>query len=95
MVGDVTPLYPQYFLIGFRRFTKRTFVRSGETVPPSLPRGATHELVVSLGKKLRFRYSFTCQGTSTRRQRRELFGLRVKLPPVTTCLTTRRWRQFR
>jgi len=30
-----------------------------------------------------------CQGsTSTRRQRSDLFGLRVKLPPVTTCLTT-------
>jgi len=28
-----------------------------------------------------FRYSFICQGTSTRRQLR---GLRVKLPPVTT-----------
>jgi len=27
----------------------------------------------------RFRYSFICQGTSTRRQRRNLFGLRVKL----------------
>jgi len=34
------------------------------------------------------RYSFICQGTSTRRQRRDLFGLRVKLPPVTTSLTT-------
>jgi len=32
----------------------------------------------------RFRYSFICQGTSTRRQRKDLFGLRVKLPPVTT-----------
>jgi len=26
-----------------------------------------------------FRYSFICQGTSTRRQRRDLFGHRVKL----------------
>jgi len=40
--------------------------------------------------QLRFRYSFICQGTSTRRQRRDLFGLRVKLPPVTTSLTTQR-----
>jgi len=33
------------------------------------------------------RYSFICQGTSTRRQRRDdLFGLRVKLPPVTSSL---------
>jgi len=38
----------------------------------------------------RFRYSFICQGTSTRRQRSNLISLRVKLPPVTTCLTTRR-----
>jgi len=29
-----------------------------------------------------FRYSFICQGTSTRRQRSDLFGLRVKQPPV-------------
>jgi len=35
----------------------------------------------------RYRYSFICQGTSTRRQRSELYGLRVKLPPVTTSLT--------
>jgi len=34
------------------------------------------------------RYSFICQGTSTRRQRSDLFGLRVTLPPVTTSLTT-------
>jgi len=40
--------------------------------------------------KDRFRYSFICQGTSTRRQRRGLFSLRVKLPPVTTSLTTQR-----
>jgi len=26
----------------------------------------------------RFRYSFICQGTSARRQRRNLFGLRVR-----------------
>jgi len=30
--------------------------------------------------KNRFRYSFICQGTSTRRQRSDLCGLRVKLP---------------
>jgi len=29
------------------------------------------------------------QGTSTRRQRRDLFGLRIKLPPVTTSLRPR------
>jgi len=37
---------------------------------------------------IRFRYSFICQGTSTKRQRSDLFDLRVKLPPVTTSLTT-------
>jgi len=37
MVGDVTPSYSQYFLIGFRRFTKITYVRSGELFPPSPP----------------------------------------------------------
>jgi len=36
----------------------------------------------------RFRYSFIYQGISTRRQRSDLFGLRVKLPPITTSLTT-------
>jgi len=35
-----------------------------------------------------FRYSFICQGALSRRQWRNLFGLRVKLPPVTTSLTT-------
>jgi len=39
----------------------------------------------------RFRYSFICQGTSTRRQQSDIFGLRVKLPPVaTTSLTTQK-----
>jgi len=40
--------------------------------------------------RFRYRYSFICQGTSTRRQRSDLFGLPVKLPPVTTSLTTQR-----
>jgi len=30
--------------------------------------------------------SFICQGTSTRKQRSGHFGLRVKLPSLTTCL---------
>jgi len=38
----------------------------------------------------RFRYSFICQRTSTRKQREDLFGLRVKLLPVTTNLTTQK-----
>jgi len=40
--------------------------------------------------KISFKHSFICQGISTRIQRRNLFGLRVKLPPVTTSLTTQR-----
>jgi len=32
--------------------------------------------------------TFICQVTSTRRQRSDLCGLRFKLPPVTTSLTT-------
>jgi len=36
----------------------------------------------------RFRYSFICQDTSTRRQRSDLYGLRIQLPPVTTSLTS-------
>jgi len=40
--------------------------------------------------KIGLRYSFICQGNSTRRQRRDLFGFRVKLPPVTSSLTTHR-----
>jgi len=39
-------------------------------------------------RHLKFRSSFICQGTLTRRQRNDLFGLPVKLPPVTTSLTT-------
>jgi len=38
----------------------------------------------------RFRYSFISQGTSNRRQRSDLFGLRVKLPSVTNSLTAQR-----
>jgi len=32
-------------------------------------------------------YLFICQVTSTRRQRSDLFGLRIKLSTVTTSLT--------
>jgi len=35
----------------------------------------TLELVHCQKQIFRFRYSFICQGTSTRRQRRDLFGL--------------------
>jgi len=37
MFGEVNPPYPKYFLIVFRRFKIMTFVRSGGTVPLSLP----------------------------------------------------------
>jgi len=40
--------------------------------------------------KFRYRCLFICQGTSTRRQRSDLFSLRVKLPPITTTRTTQR-----
>jgi len=40
--------------------------------------------------KARFRYSFICHGSSTRRQRRDFFGLQIKLPSVTSSLTTQR-----
>jgi len=33
--------------------------------------------------KISLKYSFICYGTSTRKKRRDLFGFRVKLPPVT------------
>jgi len=42
---------------------------------------------ISLKYSLQF-CSFICQVASARRQRSDLFGLRVKLPPVTTILTT-------
>jgi len=45
--------------------------------------------------KISLRYSFICQGNSIRRQRRDLFGFRVKLPPVTTSLTTQSQRHGR
>jgi len=45
---------------------------------------------VNTNFRFKFKYSFICQDTSTRTERRDLFGLRVKLPPVTTSLTTQR-----
>jgi len=39
---------------------------------------------------MQVRSSFICQGTSTSRQRSDLCGLRVMLPPVITSLTTHR-----
>jgi len=44
-------------------------------------------LISAMYEHTLFRYSFICQGTSTsRRQRRDHFDLRIKLPPVTTSL---------
>jgi len=48
------------------------------------------EVMILPVTRFRFRYSFICQDTSIRRQRNDLFGLRVKLPPVTTSRTTQR-----
>jgi len=38
--------------------------------------------------KIGLRCSFICQGTSTRRQRRDYCGCGLKLSPVTTSLST-------
>jgi len=38
---------------------------------------------------VRFKSSFICQGTSTRRQRSDLCGLRFKLLPVTSRQNTK------
>jgi len=46
------------------------------------------EVMILPMTRFRFRYSFICPNTSTRRQQSDLFGHRVKLPPVTTSLTT-------
>jgi len=47
-----------------------------------LPLADAHAMICLLyyckNINMRFRYSFICQGTSTKRQRRDLFGLRVK-----------------
>jgi len=51
----------------------------------ALKKHAVHNAITLVGL-FRLRYSFIFQSTSTRRQRSDLFGLRVKLPPVTTNL---------
>jgi len=48
------------------------------------------EIAIQTFERFRFTHLFISQGTSTRRQWIDLFGLRVKLPPVTTSLTTQR-----
>jgi len=46
MIGDVTsPLIPQFFLIGYRRFTKMTIVRSGGLFSPVPPVATPLQLV--------------------------------------------------
>jgi len=45
------------------------------------------EVVILPVTRFMFRYSFICHGNSTRRQRRDLFGLRVKLPPSSSLTT--------
>jgi len=64
-----------------------------QTIPGSPYKDVLLDCFIKYNLKFTFRYSFICQGTSTRRQRSDLFGLQVKLPlpPVTTNLTTRRY----
>jgi len=49
-----------------------------------------NNIVLWQRQRFRFRYSFICQDTSTRRQQSDLFGLRVKQLPATTSLSTQR-----
>jgi len=49
--------------------------------------------VTLFNKKFKGTCSFIYQGTSTRSEWSDLFGLLVKLPPVTTSLATRKYRQ--
>jgi len=42
------------------------------------------EVMILPVTRFRFRYSFICQCTLTRRQQCDLFGRQVKLPPVIT-----------
>jgi len=83
-------LLMQKFLLVDQESMKRIAVgslciwRTSHYPPPSAHRYSHTHTATKLA--LRFRYSFICQGTSTRRQRSDLFGLQVKLPPVTTSL---------
>jgi len=49
-----------------------------------------HLIYIAKEESLLGTCSFICQNTLTRRQRSDLFGLRVMLPPVTTNLTAQR-----
>jgi len=48
-------------------------------------------MYVIITDKFRFNDFVICQGTSTRRYRRDLFSIRVKLPPVTTTKPLKDW----
>jgi len=47
-------------------------------------------IIMVISSNLILAHLFIRQGISTRRQRSDIFGLRVKLSPVTTSLTTQR-----
>jgi len=49
-------------------------------------------VLVNYRSLFKCKYSFICQGTSTNRQRRSLFGLRVKLYLLLPVLTTQRYK---
>jgi len=50
--------------------------------------GRGWEKIGAVRTRGRLRHSFICQCISTRRERRDLFGLRIKLLPVIASLTT-------
>jgi len=60
------PIYPQNFLVGFRRFTKITLWGVGGTVPPSPPRGAAPATVAFSEKMEQNKQSLsTCHEKAT------------------------------
>jgi len=71
-------------------------IKNGKDAPSRSPHRDGSIPVPSGGPKSRDKFpkfavcSFICQGTSARRQRSDLCGLRVKLPSVTTSLITQR-----
>jgi len=67
----------------------KNFENSIQEVKEILNQSSFPHHIVKLEEVL-FTCSFICRGISNRKQRRDLFGLRVKLPPVTTSLATQR-----
>jgi len=77
-----------------KAFNQYTWYLTGELIPLALwddkATTAEKQMLADALYRFRYRYSFICQGTSTRRQQSDRFGLRIKLPPVITSLTTQR-----